>query len=133
MAEVNRFRSEAGVGGVGFSVEANGRHLHARHVESGVEAVLAVVGRKARAWLARPSMVTYFRPKTLFGPENFAEYVREPADVEAVAKGAAGLAEVDRARAARGAFLCPGCRVRWCESGRGDVCGECRKSEEGGR
>lgn len=39
--------------------------------------IKSVVAMKTRAWGRDPRMRDYLRPKTLFGPENFENYVGE--------------------------------------------------------
>jgi len=39
--------------------------------------IKSVIAMKTREWKARPEMRPYLRPKTLFGPENFEQYVGE--------------------------------------------------------
>lgn len=42
-----------------------------------VEQLQLVVARKSLQWANDPVMTNYLRPKTLFGPENFANYLGE--------------------------------------------------------
>lgn len=91
LGALNEARRGAGIAGPGFGIDKGAaRGVHARHQQHGEEACLRVVRIKARAFLKNPRLVPYFRPKTLFGPENFESYVREPEDAAAVAARAGG-------------------------------------------
>lgn len=39
--------------------------------------IKSVIAMKCREWKGQPRMRPYLRPKTLFGPENFEQYVGE--------------------------------------------------------
>ena len=59
-------------------VEANIKPIMARLKEGFSEReVRQVIAKKAFEWGADPKMETYLRPKTLFRPENFANYAGE--------------------------------------------------------
>jgi hypothetical protein len=73
--------------GRGYQVDPLKGHyprLHSRHQESGVDACLAVVrvvgGRLRRS--DDPKFHAFARPRTLFGPEKWSEYVVEASDSE---------------------------------------------------
>jgi len=57
-----------------------GNGLHSRHQEHGTAACLRVVSVVGARLLANEKTAKYARPKTLFGPENFPEYLVEAAE-----------------------------------------------------
>jgi hypothetical protein len=79
--------------GKGYQVDPLKGHyprLHARHAEAGLEACLAVVrvvgGRLRRS--DDPKFRKFARPRTLFGTENWRDYVVEATDAEPVVDAA---------------------------------------------
>ena len=77
--KVLAFLNEKRVGKRGFeAVEANLKHIVARLKEGAtVEDCKSLIAKKWREWGDNTEMQKYVRPKTLFCPENFAQYIGE--------------------------------------------------------
>ena len=80
---LNRKRSDAGIGGRGFSLksEANLKPIMARLQDYPVDDLKAVIAIRCRAWSEDEVMRQYLRPATLFAASKFEQYIAEVGDV----------------------------------------------------
>ena len=100
------------------------RLLHARHQEYTLRDVKRVIRVKAAEWLTDDKMRGFLRPRTLFGPENFAQYVGQPdPEEEPLMSGPEGgyrehICRGCRKRMidARGRARCDDCQAKWTDA-----------------
>jgi uncharacterized phage protein (TIGR02220 family) len=97
-----------------YALGTNGKRelLHARHVEHGLEKcldVIRVVGKRL-ATSTDPKFRRFARPKTLFGPRNFRDYLEEVEGVD--------NQEPAREQTADGATGFPSYGSEWRDGGR---------------
>jgi uncharacterized phage protein (TIGR02220 family) len=99
------------------------RLLHARHQEYTLRDVKRVIRVKTSEWLPDSKMRGFLRPRTLFGPENFAQYVGQPdPDEERLMSGPEGGYRE---------HVCRGCRKRMLGNERSKVrCDSCQDAWE---
>ncbi len=86
------------------------KNLHARHVESGVDACLQVVANMAARWMGDEKMEFYFRPSTLFRPGHFDEYLNARRATPAEEK------DTTTSRQQRFKIRCSNCGLVWTRS-----------------